>query len=109
MTNILHITARSHWQQALQLGLYRPDSLETEGFIHCSAPEQVAAAANRFFRGQTALVLLHIDPLQLQSELRYDRIETGEVFPHIYGPLNLEAVVQVHDFAANAAGLFIYP
>lgn len=109
MSLILHITPRSHWQQAQQLGYYQAASLATEGFIHCSDPHQVVGAANRFYRGEPDLVLLCINPASLQSELRYDELATGECFPHLYGPLNLDAVVQVIDFPPNEVGEFELP
>lgn len=109
MKLILHITPRSHWQQAQQLGYYQADSLSTEGFIHCSDIHQVVGAANRYYRGQPDLVLLCINPAFLQSELRYDRVATGEFFPHLYGPLNLDAVVQVLEFPPNQVGEFELP
>ncbi len=103
---IFHITPRSHWQQAQQVGEYRAASLETEGFIHCSKAEQVVWVANQFYRGVADLVLLQIDPAKLTAELRYDVIETGEQFPHLYGALNLDAVVQTIEFAPQADGTF---
>ncbi len=109
MRLILHITPRSHWQQAQQLGAYEADSLATEGFIHFSDLHQVTRTANRFYKGQSDLVLLCVHPDALQSELRYDPIETGEYFPHLYGPLNLDAVVQVVDFPPNETGNFELP
>ena len=109
MSSIFHITARSQWQAAQNAGVYCCESLETEGFIHCSTPAQVVKVANWFYAGQEGLVLLGIDPDRLQSELRYEVIETGEAFPHLYGELNLDAVVQVFDFSANADGGFTLP
>lgn len=98
MTIILHITTRSQWQQAETMGEYRADSLASEGFIHCSIPAQIPGVVHRFFQGQTDLLLLCIDSTQVLAELRYDAIATGEKFPHIYGALNLDAVVLVTDF-----------
>lgn len=108
MTLILHITPRSHWQKARQDGVYRADSLETEGFIHCSTPTQVVATANAFFRGQTGLVLLCIESDRVQSEIRYETAN-GNQYPHLYGLLNLNAVAQAIDFEPNADGSFTLP
>jgi uncharacterized protein (DUF952 family) len=105
---ILHITDRQQWEQAKEDGIYRCESLETEGFIHCSAPTQLTAVANLFFRGQQGLVLLCIEVDRLQSELRYDPVE-DQHFPHLYGPLNLDAIVQVLEFTPNAEGEFQQP
>ncbi|WAL60829.1 DUF952 domain-containing protein [Thermocoleostomius sinensis] len=109
MQSVFHITPQQAWNVAQAQGLYRCESLDTEGFIHCSTQLQVIRVANAFYRGQTGLVLLQIDADRLQADLRYDPIETGEAFPHLYGPLNLEAVVQVHPFEPEADGSFELP
>ncbi len=62
---ILHITTREAWRRALEDGAFRPTSLEREGFIHCSRPEQVGSVANTLYRGEENLVLLCIDLLPL--------------------------------------------
>ncbi len=103
---IFHITTRSQWAQAQKLGEYRADSVETEGFIHCSTIDQVVGSANRFYRGQTGLVLLKIECDRLKARLQFDEIETGEFFPHLYGSLNLDAVVEVIEFEPEADGSF---
>ncbi|MBC7973063.1 MAG: DUF952 domain-containing protein [Verrucomicrobia bacterium] len=108
MALILHITTRSLWQQAQQEGIYHAESLETEGFIHCSTPAQVVATANSFFPGQTGLVLLCIESDRVQSEIRYETVH-GNQFPHLYGLLNLDAVIQAIDFEPNADGNFTLP
>lgn len=102
---LVHICPRADWEQARQRGEYRAASLEHEGFIHCSTPQQALATANRFFHGASDLVLLWIAPQRLHAELRWEPAE-GNLFPHIYGPLNLEAVLAVEDFAANSDGVF---
>lgn len=109
MNWILHITPRSHWQQAQQKGSYRADSLDSEGFIHCSTPAQVAWVANSFYQGQSDLVLLCIDPEKLNAELIYEEVEGNQQFPHLYGALNLDAVVQVVDFEPDSKGRFELP
>lgn len=103
---IFHITPRSDWQQAQRVGVYRAASLETEGFIHCSNADQVVWVANQFYQGVPDLVLLHINPTKLTAELRYDEIETGDRFPHLYGALNLDAVEQAINFSPQADGTF---
>ena len=106
--HILHITSRADWRTALEDGAYRAASLQTEGFIHCSRPDQVASVANALYAGQTNLVLLHIDPDLLQSELRWEAV-AGDEFPHVYGPINLGAVLDVTAFAPAGDGRFHYP
>lgn len=106
---IFHITSRSQWQQAQAAGVYRAESLETEGFMHCSRANQVVWVANQFYRGLPDLVLLQIDPAHLAAELRYDEIATGEQFPHIYGALNLDAVVAAIALPPRIDGTFELP
>lgn len=95
---IYHITHHTTWAQARSEGRYAADTLASEGFIHLSTAAQVPWVAERFYRGQAGLVLLVVDPSRLQAELRYEESEPGQHFPHLYGPLNLDAVVEVRDF-----------
>ena len=70
---------------------YRPASLAREGFIHLSSEAQWLATANRFYRGRADLLLVSIDGDRLRAELRHEPAD-GDIFPHLYGPLNLNAV-----------------
>ena len=111
MNNILlHATPRSEWTAAQKQGRYTADSLAGDGFIHCSTEKQILRVANAIFAGQHGLVLLVIDPVRLTSELRWEPgVDlASELFPHIYGPLNLEAVVDVLDFEPDADGHFTH-
>ncbi len=109
MPLIFHITTHEAWKEALEVGAYHGDILTTEGFIHCSTAQQVVRVANALFRGRADLVLLCIRTDRLNPELHYDPAETGELFPHIYGPLNVEAVVDVVDFPPEPDGRFVLP
>jgi uncharacterized protein (DUF952 family) len=91
--------------------------LKTEGFIHCSTAAQVNFVANTFYRGQVDLILLCIDPEKLNSLLVWEapihpkeglfsQEDTTGNFPHIYGELNLEAVVNTEDLKISADGNF---
>ena len=107
MNQIVHLCTQAAWLAAQETGAYRADSLESEGFIHCSSPEQVEAVANHFYRGQEGLVLLRIDPERVAAEIRWeDLYEAGEEFPHIYGPLETAAVVAVRGFNPGPDGYF---
>ncbi len=108
MTAIFHIVSREAWAAAQAVGEYRGDTLATEGFIHCSRADQVAAVANAFYAGQAHLALLRIERERVAPEVR-DEPSGGDVFPHIYGPLNLDAVVEVLTFAPGADGRFVGP
>lgn len=121
MTRILHITRRSEWEAARGEGVYHPASLESDGFIHLSQPPQVLHVANTFYMGQRGLVLLEVETDLLKADLRWEPPDSVPLmpgknqssphgfFPHLYGPLNLEAVVAIHDFPPGADGLFDLP
>jgi uncharacterized protein (DUF952 family) len=110
MSLIFHITLRSAWEAAQAAGEYRGDTLETDGFIHCSLAEQVVPVANAYYRGQTGMVLLCIDAERTRAEVRYeDCCRSGQAYPHVYGPLNLDAVVLAVDFPPQADGTFVLP
>lgn len=105
---IAHICEASAWEEACRAGEYRAASLEVEGFIHASRPEQVIAVANRFYRESPKLVLLRIDPARLTSRWQEDPVE-GQRFPHVYGPINLNAVIDALEFSPDADGWFRMP
>lgn len=110
MNLILHITPYKNWVKAVEAGAYRTDSLHREGFIHCSTRNQVIGVANSAFHGEHGLVLLCIDADEVEAEIRYeDCYDTGKKFPHIYGPLNISAVVQVVPFIPDTDGKFALP
>jgi uncharacterized protein (DUF952 family) len=97
MTPIYHVTTRAEWENAQQQGFYEAPSLAIEGFIHASADEhQVQGVLQRYFAGKTGLVKLTIDPSLLTHELKFELAPSvNEEFPHIYGPINLDAVVEI--------------
>ena len=108
---ILHITSNIALQQAQAQGEYRAESLGSEGFIHCSTPAQVCEVAERYYKGQRGLILLAINPEQLRAPLMYegpDDLSYG-YYPHVYGAINLEAVVGVLPFEPNGSGRFELP
>jgi len=108
---LFHITKRAAWEQAAEFGAYQSASLESNGFIHLSTAAQIVETANRFFRGQTGLVLLVVDPARLTAPLRWEPApdRAGVLFPHLYGPLNVEAVGRAVKFAPSADGTFALP
>ena len=91
---IFHLALVDEWRAAERAGEYRRStvekSLDEEGFIHCSFATQVQATADRYYRGHRDVVLLTIDPSRLQAEVRVENL-----FPHIYGPLPVDAVIRV--------------
>ena len=95
MSLIYHITPAATWAEFDGEPIYAADSLQSEGFIHLSEREQVAGVLDRYYRNVPDLLLLHIDPVKLIHELRYEEAPNGERFPHVYGPINRDAVVDV--------------
>ena len=115
---IFHITTRKDWDTAQAKGEYIIESLKTEGFIHCSTLAQVLPVAEKFYKGQSGLVLLVIEPTLLSSELKWEPpsggtpppgVPEGDSFPHVYGPINVDAVVNTVDFMFDTNGKFQLP
>lgn len=93
---IYHITTKQAWEQALKYNEYTPKNFETDGFIHCSIERQIPGVLDRFFKGQSGLVQLKIEKNKLERALLFELAsDINELFPHIYGPLNLDSVVEV--------------
>ena len=99
MKLIYHITTRDEWERASKEQVYYSSTLETEGYIHCSLSDQLIDVANAKFKGQAELVLLAIDEGAVESEIRYES-PTGsfERYPHIYGPLEIDTVIETFAF-----------
>jgi len=121
MSLLLHIAPLSAWEEARAVGGYTPPSLRTDGFIHLSSASQVVGVANAFYSDQTDLVLLVIDSEKLASPVKWEAPvhpeavgdapppDDAQQFPHLYGPLNLDAVVRVLDFRPGPDGTFSLP
>ena len=93
---IFHILPAEDWKNAQDMGFYSPDSVESEGFIHCSRADQVERTLAVHFNGQEGLLLLCIAVSKVGAEIRdEDLYGAGQTFPHIYGPLKLDAVAGV--------------
>ena len=105
MTIIYHLIQESDWEVAKPSGEIRPASLAEEGFVHCSKDEeQVTRVANRLYPGRLDIIVLELDTGLLTSPLKHEPSRSGEVYPHIYGPLNVEAVVRVRNMSSGADG-----
>lgn len=96
--DVLHITTRAAWDAGCAAGAYEAPSLHSEGFIHCSRRDQLEATLARHFAGARGLVALVIEPSRLTSELKWEPAH-GVLFPHVYGPINLDAVMRVEAIA----------
>ncbi len=102
---IYHIATEADWNA--RSSEYAPRGWRTDGFIHCSTEEQLVRVANRYFAGRRDLVLLQIDPKRLAALVVWEDTEgSGEDYPHVYGAIEVEAVVSSAAFPAGADGTF---
>ena len=93
---IYHVTTLKEWEAAKIKNEYTPVNFEQEGFIHCSVEKQIPGVLERFYKGQTGLVKLKIEKEKVQRPVLFElAIDLDELFPHIYGALNLDSVVEV--------------
>ena len=93
---IYHVTTNKQWLLAQTAGYFEEPSLESEGFIHMSTNEQIAGVLERYYKNIPDLVLLHVDESKLTSDLKYELSPSiNQEFPHIFGPINLDAVIAV--------------
>ena len=103
---LFHLALKGDWEQAQDSGTYqwstRGMRLTEVGFIHCSWQEQVPKTFERFYADAGEILLLEIDPIRLNSPLRADAIPTGELFPHLYGPLPIEAVRSITPYSSDS-------
>jgi uncharacterized protein (DUF952 family) len=107
---VMHMLPSTRWKAQPPHQPYAGDTLSTEGFIHCTAePAVLVKVANARFREQAGdWVILRVDTARVTAPVRWE-LSDGHIFPHIYGPVELEAVVQVLDFPRNRAGDFQLP
>ena len=107
---LLHLCPSADWVDAHRHGDHRPASLRDVGFVHLSTPQQVHLPANRFYAGRTDLLLLHIDTSRLEAPVRWERGDATDpasmLFPHLYGPLPLSAVIAVSEYRPGEDGRF---
>lgn len=105
-----HIATKSDWEKALERQEYIVPSLEEEGFIHASYWEQLEATAGRYYKGQSDLLILQIDASKLKASLKVEYAPSiNQDFPHIYGPLNLNAVIATAPFSVSEDGSAALP
>jgi len=96
MPIIYHVTTAAEWNAAQEKGFYEATSLKTEGFIHCSEQHQVAEVLERYFANKTGLVKLVIDTGKFTSRYVQEWSPSiRDTFPHIYGPVNRDAVIEI--------------
>jgi uncharacterized protein (DUF952 family) len=94
---IYHIVLPEIWETFEEKDFYEAASLQTEGFIHCSFAEQIEGVLNRYYQEVEKVLILKIDPEKLTSKLVNEPSTNNEIYPHIYGPINREAVVEIKE------------
>ena len=93
---IYHVTTLKEWEAAKIKNEYKPVNFEQDGFIHCSVEKQIPGVLDRFYKGQTGLVKLKIEKEKVQRPVLFELAhDMNELFPHIYGSLNIDSVVEV--------------
>ena len=106
MALVFHLTYKHAWEAARSAGEYAAPSLAEEGFIHCSKDvTQLLKVAARLYPGETGLMVLDVDLEELKSPLKNEPSRSGEIYPHIYGMLNVDAVVRERALEVGADGL----
>ena len=93
-TPIYHIVEEQKLGEQKDNKAYVHPSLELEGFIHCSYLDQVDGVIDRYYKEHNNLILLKINPDLLKSDLVVEPSSNGELFPHIYGPINWDCIVE---------------
>ena len=97
--HIYHIAVRSDWESMKNSTEYAIETLESEGFIHCSKWEQLQATIKRFFLERDDILLLKIDTKRLNAPLIYESAADGSgFFPHAFGPINTSSIIQVLEY-----------
>lgn len=107
---IFHLTTTNAWGNSKASGIYKPPMLAETGYLHASFDHQFMNIANTVFRGHKDILLLEIDAGKLTSEVKNEDLRRGGApYPHIYGPINCDAVIAVHPIKPRADGTFAWP
>jgi uncharacterized protein (DUF952 family) len=110
MTTVYKIVAADLWQAAEDSGVFAGAGIDvSDGFIHLSTGAQARRTAQLYFKGQGNLVLVAADEAKLGDALKYEPSRDGDLFPHVYGPLSLAAVLSVRPLPLDADGNHIFP
>ncbi len=110
MEIIYHLTFKKNRVLFRKSKPYRTDSLYSEGFIHCSPKDKVRSSAAKFFKKEKEILLIYIDQSKVRSEIIWeDSNNDNFLFPHIYGELNFEAVIEIAEISRDENGIFVFP
>lgn len=92
---LYHVVSQSDWQSQLHLDHFTPPGILKEGFIHCCTETQMAGVLQRYFSGQSNLLVISIDEYKLRAAVKYEPGTGNELFPHVYGSINKDVVLKV--------------
>jgi len=92
---IYHVVSATDWNRQASASIYAPPTFESEGFIHCCTKVQLEGVLQRYYQGQTDLLLLHLDESKLEFAVKYEAAINDELFPHLYGTLNKTAITSI--------------
>ena len=107
---IYKICPESLWRATESAGRFDGAPVDlADGYIHFSTAAQVRETASRHFAGQTGLLLVSVDAARLGDALRYEKSRGGDLFPHLYGPLDLAAVTRVEPLPLGPDGSHLFP
>ena len=106
MSLIYILCAPAVYEAAGRVGEYAPDSLALEGFIHASPANQLTRVANKYYQANECLCILTIDEDKVSVPIQWEAISNGDLYPHLYGPLNMDAVVHMQKVQRAANGTY---
>jgi len=110
MATVYKICPAANWREAEAEGVFRGSGIEREdGFIHFSTASQVAETATRHFAGLDDLMLIAVDTGRLGAGLKWEPARSGDLFPHLYEPLALDAVLWATPLPRGANGRHRFP
>jgi uncharacterized protein (DUF952 family) len=92
---IYHIVLSEIWGKFKDEDYYEAESLASEGFIHCSFANQIEGVLGRYYQGVVKVLILTIDSEKLTSKLVNEASTNNEIYPHIYGKINREAIINI--------------
>ena len=104
---VYHIVTPEVWENFKNENEYEAESLRTEGFIHCSFINQIEGVLQRYYKDENQILILTIEPEKLTSKLVNEPSTNDEIYPHIYGKINRDAIVKVQnldEFFGQAQG-----
>lgn len=94
---IYHIVLPEVWEKFKDENEYEAESLQTEGFIHCSYRQQLEGVLERYYKDAEKVLILHLNPNLLTSKLIAESSTGGEIYPHIYGKINKPAIIEIEE------------